>query len=295
VAYLNKNKRTLVVGTSAEYESIRSSRPTMGRFFTKNEEARRATVALLGRTVIKELFGNKNPIGKNIKIDKINFRVIGVLPEKGVAGPRDQDDVIIVPYTTAMKKMYGKTYIDSIDVELVKDADTKSAEESIKEFLFSRHNVALSQRDNAFRIMNMAEMQKMMSEMGSVMSMLLASIAGISLLVGGIGIMNIMLVSVTERTKEIGIRKAIGAKKRDILLQFLTESFVLSIIGGLLGVVLGVGASVMLSYFAGWTTVVSISSIILALGFSLCIGLFFGVYPALKAAKLKPIIALRYE
>ena len=295
VVYLNKNKRTNITGTSIDYEQIRASSPTMGRFFTLEEQDRRASVALLGTTVIRELFGTKNPIGKSIKIDKINFKVIGVLPRKGVAGPRDQDDIVIIPYTTAMKKMYGKTYIDAIDVELSKNADTKAAEESIKEFLFSRHNVALSQREDAFRVMNMAEMQKMMSQMSNVMSMLLASIAGISLLVGGIGIMNIMLVSVTERTREIGIRKAIGAKKRDILMQFLTESFVISFVGGVFGVFLGWSASVILSKFAGWTTVVSVMSIVLALGFSLGIGLFFGVYPALKAAKLKPIVALRYE
>ena len=295
VVYLNKNKRTNITGTSIAYEQIRASSPTMGRFFTLEEQDRRASVALLGTTVIRELFGTKNPIGQSIKIDKINFKVIGVLPKKGVAGPRDQDDIVIIPYTTAMKKMYGKTYIDAIDVELSKNADTKAAEESIKEFLFSRHNVALSQREDAFRVMNMAEMQKMMSQMSNVMSMLLASIAGISLLVGGIGIMNIMLVSVTERTREIGIRKAIGAKKRDILMQFLTESFVISFVGGVFGVFLGWSASVILSKFAGWTTVVSVMSIVLALGFSLGIGLFFGVYPALKAAKLKPIVALRYE
>ena len=295
VVYLNKNKRTNITGTSIDYEQIRASSPTMGRFFTLEEQDRRASVALLGTTVIRELFGTKNPIGKSIKIDKINFKVIGVLPQKGVAGPRDQDDIVIIPYTTAMKKMYGKTYIDAIDVELSKNADTKAAEESIKEFLFSRHNVALSQREDAFRVMNMAEMQKMMSQMSNVMSMLLASIAGISLLVGGIGIMNIMLVSVTERTREIGIRKAIGAKKRDILMQFLTESFVISFVGGVFGVFLGWSASIILSKFAGWTTVVSVMSIVLALGFSLGIGLFFGVYPALKAAKLKPIVALRYE
>ncbi|MGI6523841.1 MAG: ABC transporter permease [Bdellovibrionota bacterium] len=295
VVYLNNNRNSSITGTSVDYEEIKAATPTIGRFFNQQEVDQRDTVALLGVTVVRELFGTKNPVGATIKINRINFRVIGVLPEKGSSGPMDQDDIVIIPYTTAMRRLFGKNYIDLIDVEMSTAADMFSIEESIRQLLIKRHKVPPSQIEDAFLIRNMAEIQDMMTSTGSTMSMLIASIAGISLLVGGIGIMNIMLVSVTERTREIGIRKSIGARRRDILMQFLIESFLISTCGGIIGVACGWGASLALSYYKNWATYVTPESVFMALGFSFAVGIFFGVYPALKAARLKPIDALRYE
>ena len=295
VVYLNNNRNSSITGTSVDYEEIKAATPTIGRFFNQQEVNQRDTVALLGVTVVRELFGTKNPVGATIKINRINFRVIGVLPEKGSSGPMDQDDIVIIPYTTAMRRLFGKNYIDLIDVEMSTATDMFSIEESIRQLLIKRHKVPPSQIEDAFLIRNMAEIQDMMISTGSTMSMLIASIAGISLLVGGIGIMNIMLVSVTERTREIGIRKSIGARRRDILMQFLIESFLISTCGGIIGVACGWGASLALSYYKNWATYVTPESVFMALGFSFAVGIFFGVYPALKAARLKPIDALRYE
>ena len=295
IVFLNHNRNSAIIGTSIDYEKVKSSPTVIGRFFNQQEVNSRAMVALLGPTVVKELFGTANPIGADIKINKINFKVIGVLKEKGISGPFDQDDVVIIPNTTAMKRLFGKDYIDSIEIEMYPNADHYSIEKSISQFLIKQHRVPPSQIDDAFQVRNMAEMQNMMTSTSNTMSMLIASIAGISLLVGGIGIMNIMLVSVTERTREIGIRKSIGARRRDILVQFLTESLTVSACGGGIGVALGWLASMGLSRFAGWATYVTIESIVMALGFSFAVGIFFGVYPALKAARLKPIDALRHE
>ena len=295
VTYLNKNTNTEILGTTTNYESMKAATPIFGRFFFEDENQKRARVAVVGLTVVKNLFGNKNPIGKTIKINKINFNVIGVLPEKGAQGPRDQDDMIVIPINTVMNRLTGNKYIDSFDVEFRPGADSEAISESIINLLISRHRVPPSQQSDAFDVFNMAELQNMLSSTTQIMTLLLSCVAGISLLVGGIGIMNIMLVSVTERTREIGIRKAIGARRRDILMQFITEAFVISLCGGALGVALGYGASTAITHFAGWATSVSSESILMALGFSFAIGLFFGVYPALKAASLKPIEALRHE
>lgn len=296
VTYLNKNWSTQIIGATPLYAKIHDSDAIAGRFFSDDENAKRLRVALIGTTVMQELFDdNINPIGEMIKINKVNFQIIGILPQKGANGFRDQDDVIIIPITTAMRRLLGKNYVDSIDIEAQDATSVDTMQQEILDLMYTRKRVPMSQRKDAFQIRNMADVQATLSESNRTMSILLSSIAAISLLVGGIGIMNIMLVSVTERTKEIGLRKAIGARRRDILLQFLAESVVVSVIGGLMGVALGVTGAKILSLTAGWDTVISINSIILAFSFSVFIGLLFGIYPAKKAAKLAPIDALRYE
>lgn len=295
ITYLNKNWNTSVMGVAPAYEQMRSSTPIYGRFFSEEENQRRALVAVIGTTVARELFGEKSPIGEMIKINKVNFRVIGVLPEKGAAGPQDQDDRILVPVVSAMYRLFGKNYVDSVDIEVRDAKDIPDVQDSLQELMNKRHRVPVSAQGDAFNVFNMADIQQALNSTSQTMSMLLASIAAISLVVGGIGIMNIMLVSVTERTKEIGLRKAIGARRRDILLQFLAESIVVSVCGGLLGIALGVGFSLFISKVVGWTTVVSPSSVLLSFGFSALIGIVFGSYPASKASKLHPIEALRYE
>ncbi|MFV8256301.1 ABC transporter permease [Bdellovibrio bacteriovorus] len=295
ITYLNKNWNTQVMGVAPAYEQMRASTPIFGRFFSEEENQRRTLVAVIGTTVARELFGDKSPIGEMIKINKVNFRVIGVLPEKGAAGPQDQDDRILVPVVTAMYRLFGRNYVDSVDIEVRDAADIPDVQDSLQELMNKRHRVPVSSQGDAFNVFNMADIQQALNSTSKTMSMLLASIAAISLVVGGIGIMNIMLVSVTERTKEIGLRKAIGARRRDILLQFLAESIVVSVCGGLLGIALGVGFSLLISKVLGWSTVVSAGSVILSFGFSALIGIVFGSYPASKASKLHPIEALRYE
>ncbi len=295
VTYLNKNWNTTIMGVAPAFEKMRSSTPIYGRFFSEAENQSRSLVAVVGTTVARQLFGEKSPIGEMIKINKVNFRVIGVLPEKGAAGPQDQDDRIVVPVMTAMYRLFGKNYVDSIDIEVLSSEAMSSVQDSILEIMNKRHRVPVSSQEDSFNIFNMADIQQALSSTSKTMSMLLASIAAISLVVGGIGIMNIMLVSVTERTKEIGLRKAVGARRRDIQMQFLAESIVVSVCGGLLGIALGLGFSILISKALGWTTVVSVGSVLLSFGFSALIGIVFGSYPASKASKMHPIQALRYE
>lgn len=295
VTYLNKNWNTEVVGTTVEYSLMRDYRADEGRFFTEEDNLKRLRVALIGQTVRRELFGGRDPIGQYIKINKINFQVIGVLSEKGSGGFNDRDDIILMPLFTAMHRLLGKDYVDTINIQVADPERTTEAEERILDHIYDRKRVPLSQRDDAFKIMNMADIQQAVTQSNNTMSMLLAVIAAISLLVGGIGIMNIMLVSVTERTKEIGLRKAIGARRRDILLQFLTESIVVSAVGGLCGIVLGTVITTLLTLLTGWSTSISVSSVFLSFIFSALIGVIFGSYPAQKASKLNPIEALRYE
>lgn len=295
VTYLNKNWNTTVMGVSPQFAKIRSSEPVMGRFFSESENQKRSLVAVVGMTVIRELFGEKNPIGEYIKINKINFLVIGVLPEKGAQGPQDQDDRVVIPVQTGMYRLFGKDYVDSVDIEVVSPDKLDTVQDSIKEVLNKRHRVPVSAQDDAFQIFNMADLQAALSESSKTMSLLLSSIAAISLLVGGIGIMNIMLVSVTERTREIGLRKAIGARKFDILMQFLAESVVVSVMGGLLGIFLAWGVTVSLSKSLGWPMSISLDSVLISFFFSAFIGIVFGIYPAKKASDLHPIDALRYE
>ena len=228
-------------------------------------------------------------------MNRINFQVIGVLPEKGAGHWRDRDDTAIIPITTAMYRLLGKEYVDSIDVEVADASIMEETQSSIKELVIKRHRLKPDAEEETFEIRNMAEIQETLESTTQTMTWLLGSIAAISLLVGGIGIMNIMLVSVTERTREIGLRKAIGARKQDILIQFLIEAIVMTVIGGIAGVLLGAGVSILISTFAGWTVKVSLFSVILATGFSLIVGIGFGIWPAQKAARLDPIEALRYE
>src|SRR3989338_5584541 len=290
----NKNWNSQILGASPQYASMRASSPYLGRFFTHDEDRQRARVAVLGQTIVRELFLNSNPIGEMIKINKINFQVIGILPEKGATSWRDQDDIVVIPLNTAMRRVLGKDFVDSIDIEIMDANSMEDSQEQIKNLIIQNHRIPASQQES-FEIRNLAEIQAALSETSRTMSLLLGSIALISLIVGGIGIMNIMLVSVTERTREIGLRKAVGAKQFDILSQFLIEAVVVSCLGGLAGIVLGASISFTITQLAGWTTNISLESILIALLFSLGVGIGFGLWPAKKAASLNPIDALRYE
>ena len=294
VVYGNKNWNTQVLGTVPNYAPMRALVPTVGRFFREEEVQKRAWVAVVGMTLVRELFGEINPIGEFIKINRVNFQVIGILPEKGATTFRDQDDVIIIPLTTAMRRLLGKDYVDNIDMEVESPSEMASTEQGVRELIIRRHHLPPSLRDT-FDIRNMADIQATLSQTSRTMSWLLSSIAAISLVVGGIGIMNIMLVSVTERTREIGLRKAIGARSRDIMSQFLIEAVVVSLLGGLAGILLGCGVTFALSALAHWAASVSIGSILLATLFSAGVGVIFGLWPARKASLLNPIEALRYE
>ncbi len=295
IVYGSKNWNTQVEGVGVDYAELRAAVPTIGRFFTEDEVRMRNKVVLLGNTVVKEVFGEDNPIGETIKINLINFKIIGILPTKGAGGFHDQDDTVVIPITTAMYRVLGKEYIDSIYVE-AKDASLIDAtQEEITKLIIKQHRLITNEQKDSFQIFNMSDIKKTLESTTQTMSILLGAIAAISLLVGGIGIMNIMLVSVTERTREIGLRKAIGANNKDIMTQFLIEAILMSLIGGLAGVVLGSGSAVIITMVAKWSVRISLSSIILATVFSLIVGVVFGIWPARKASQLDPIEALRYE
>ena len=294
VVYRNENWNTRLEGVGYDYGHMRAAMPEIGRWFTEDEVVRRDKVALIGITVADKLFGNKNPIGEIIKINRINFKVIGIIPEKGARGWRDQDDIVYIPVTTAMYRVMGKDYFDGIFAEIDDAESTEEAQETIERLIVKRHRIYKNPEDY-FHMHDMSEIQEMLSSTTKTMSLLLGCIAAISLLVGGIGIMNIMLVSVTERTREIGLRKAIGACKKDIMSQFLIEAVVMTFTGGLMGIALGAGTAFILSIFAGWVTKISFFSIILATTFSVAVGIGFGLWPAKKASELNPIEALRYE
>ncbi len=295
VVFENNNWSTQVEGVGVDFAAIRAAQPVVGRFFTDEEVMRRDKVALLGMTVVKELFGDSNPVGQTIKINLINFRVIGILPVKGATGFRDQDDTVIIPVTTAMYRVFGKDYIDQLYVEATSPRTIDAAQDAITKIIIKLHRLVTKDEKDSFQIRNMSDIKATLEATTKTMSMLLGAIAAISLLVGGIGIMNIMLVSVTERTREIGLRKAIGANNKDIMSQFLIESVLMSFLGGISGILLGAGISLLITLFAGWTVRVSMSSVVLATTFSLVVGIVFGLWPASKASKLDPIEALRYE
>jgi putative ABC transport system permease protein len=298
VIYGNQNWSTSITGTSPEMIEIRGWSVPSGRAFTEQELDGAAKVCVLGKTVADNLFGGIDPIGQIIRIKKIPFTVIGVLSPKGqTTWGQDQDDLIFVPLTTAQKQLFGQTFpgmVRGIAVQAWGPDEVKEVEAQITELLRQRHRIQPNQDDD-FTVRNLTEMMSTREESANVMSLLLGSIASISLIVGGIGIMNIMLVSVTERTREIGIRMAVGAKGRDILLQFLIESLVLSLMGGLLGIGMGMVGTVILSSVTQWPTFFSTKAILLAFLFSGSVGVFFGFYPARKASLLNPIDALRYE
>ena len=298
VVYGNQNWSTGVTGTTTNMLFVRDWPLTGGRPFTDEEIRSAAKVCLLGQTVVDNLFGGITPIGHVIRIKNVPFTVIGVLDSKG-QDPRgqDQDDTIYVPVTTAQKKLFGTAFPGMVRIIMVKAKSTEdlpAAERQITELLRQRHRIGLKQDDD-FTVRNLTSMMQAAEQSTKVMTLLLGAIASVSLLVGGIGIMNIMLVSVTERTREIGIRMAIGAKTWDIRLQFIIEALILSLIGGVVGLIIGIAASELVSLLAGWSTVVSPLSVFLAFGFSGLVGIFFGFYPAYKASLLDPIEALRYE
>jgi macrolide transport system ATP-binding/permease protein len=294
LVYANKNWNTQLEGVDVDYAEMRAAVPAIGKFFTDYEVKMREKVALLGPTVARELFGDTNPVGENIKINLINFRVIGVLPSKGATGFRDQDDTVLVPVTTAMYRLLGKDYIDTIYIEAQNPQSLDPLTESITSLIIKQHHLNKNEEDS-FQIRNMADIKNALESTTKTMSLLLGAIAAISLLVGGIGIMNIMLVSVTERTREIGLRKAIGANERDIMTQFLIEAVLMSLLGGIGGIALGAGSSILITLFAGWAVKISAFSIILATTFSFMVGIVFGLWPAKQASRLDPIEALRYE
>ncbi|MFA4991625.1 MAG: ABC transporter permease [Candidatus Omnitrophota bacterium] len=295
IVYGNKNWNTQVEGVDVDYASMRASEPAVGRFFTEDEVRKRDRVIILGPTVVKQLFGDANPLGETIKVNLLNFKVVGVLPSKGADSFHDQDDNALMPVTTAMYRVLGKEYLDTIYVEAKGPEVLDSAQDAITRSVIKEHRLSPKDSGDAFQIRNMSDIKETMEATTRTMSLLLGSIAAISLLVGGIGIMNIMLVSVTERTREIGLRKAIGATNKDVMVQFLIESILMAFIGGIAGVLLGAGTSALITMSAGWAVKVSTFSVILATTFSLVVGVVFGLWPARKASGLDPIEALRYE
>ncbi len=298
IVYGNQNWASIIYGTDENILEVRDWTLAAGRNFYEQEIRSAAKICIVGQTVVDNLFGNDDPILKVIRIKKVPFTVIGILESKGQSMMgQDQDDVIYVPITAAQRNLFGRTFPGSVRSIMVKARsaeDLDRAETQIKELLRQRHRIGQSQEDD-FTVRNLTQMMQMAEQASQVMALLLAAIASVSLLVGGIGIMNIMLVSVTERTREIGIRMAVGAKSWDIRTQFIIEALVLSLIGGLIGVLLGILSAELLSFFAGWSILISTYSVVLSFGFSGLVGIFFGFYPAYKASLMNPIDALRHE
>jgi putative ABC transport system permease protein len=300
VVWGNLNWSTSIQGATPEFFEARDWPVVAGQAFGQDAVDGATKMAILGQTVARNIFGDSDPVGQVIRIKKVPFTVVGVLDKKGqTTWGQDQDDLIVVPLTTAKRKLLGVSQanarsVNSISVRVREDADIKEAEVQTRELLRQRHRLQPYQEDD-FSIRNLAEIAEAQEASSRVMTILLAAVASVSLFVGGIGIMNIMLVSVTERTREIGLRMAVGARGRDILAQFLVEAVTLSMIGGLIGVVVGVIVSYTIPYFAGWRTLISAEAIVVAFAFAAAVGIFFGFYPARKAAQLNPIEALRYE
>ena len=290
----SKNTNTTIRGAGEKYLQLSNFTIKQGRYFSKEEVRSVRKVAVLGATVVKNLFEGISVIGREIKVDGNNYLVIGTTEPKGALSWFDPDDQVFIPVTTAQKRLFGMHHIQSIDVQAKKMDDLEKIKEDIDSLLRIRHGIRESEESD-FHVQNSSQWLNSWGDAAKTFTYLLGGIAAISLLVGGIGIMNIMLVSITERTKEIGIRIAIGAKKSEIMEQFLIESVLISFIGGGLGIVLGLIISQTVSQIGGWDTIVSSQSIILAFGFSVGVGIFFGFYPARKAANLNPIDALRYE
>ncbi len=301
VIFGNQNWNTVIAGVTPEYQLIRNWPVEEGSFFDYRDMDRAATVCVLGSKVAENLFvRGEDPLGETIIIKRVPFKVIGVMSPRGAlagGGGRDQDDQIFIPYTTAEWKIIGSVlpgYVSIIYVSAVNSESIGDAEEDIKALLRQRHNIQPDQPDD-FIILNLQDIAATREQMGKILTYLLGSIASVSLVVGGIGIMNIMLVSVTERTREVGIRMAVGAKQRDIMLQFLVESVVLSCMGGVIGLCVGVASTKIVSLVGDWPVLISPLVVLIAFSFAVLVGVVFGLYPANKASKLNPIEALRYE
>jgi putative ABC transport system permease protein len=291
----NLNWGTLVQGVAPEIQQIRDWEIAQGRFLHEGDVDSAAKVAVVGETVARQLFGNDDALDAVIRIRNIPFRIVGVLAPKGQTGQgTDQDDTVMIPYTTMQKRLLRITWVQTVMIKAVSAERVQEAEEQITSLLRQRHRIG-ADRDDDFTVRNLSDIAEAASTTARVMAVLLGSVASISLLVGGIGIMNIMLVSVTERTREIGIRMAVGARSRDIMLQFLVEAVVMAATGGLIGIFLGIGSSEVLKVWAHWPTLISPAIVAIAFVFSGAVGIFFGFYPAKKAAQLDPIEALRYE
>jgi putative ABC transport system permease protein len=300
VVHGNLNWGVVVAGVTPEWLEVKEWSLVDGRPITADDHRTAAKVALIGQTVAGNLFGGDNPIGSSIRISRVPFTVIGVLERKGQnTSGQDQDDIVMVPLSTGRQKLFGRVpgqarAVWAITVKVRDGEDLGEAEGRIRELLRQRHRLPLTQDDD-FTVRNPLEVLQVQEEASRVMASLLAAVASVSMLVGGIGIMNILLVSVTERTREIGLRMAVGARRRDILVQFLVEAVTLSVIGGVIGVAVGLGGSHAISYFADWQTLIAVKAIVVAFGFAAATGTVFGFYPAHKAARLDPIEALRYE
>lgn len=295
VIYQNKNWTTSVSGVSYNYLDVNNWSMKSGRFLSEKNVQNRERVAVVGKTVVKNLFGDEDPVGAEIRVKNIPFRIIGVLNSKGSgAMGNDQDDMVVIPYTTAMERVEGVDYLRMIYVVGKDENGIDRLQSDIENLLRVRHGIKDTNLDD-FNIQNMNSIMETMEETTGTLTLFLGAVAAISLVVGGIGIMNIMLVSVTERTREIGVRKALGATYNVIVTQFLIEAVVISLMGGIIGIALGIGASKLIGLASGMSTVISIPTIVMSFAFSMAIGLIFGIYPARKAAKLNPIDALHYE
>lgn len=295
VIYQNKNWTTSVSGVSYNYLDVNNWSMKSGRFLSEKNVQNRERVAVVGKTVVKNLFGDENPVGAEIRVKNIPFRIIGVLNSKGSgAMGNDQDDMVIIPYTTAMERVEGVDYLRMIYVVGKDENGIDRLQSDIENLLRVRHGIKDTNLDD-FNIQNMNSIMETMEETTGTLTLFLGAVAAISLVVGGIGIMNIMLVSVTERTREIGVRKALGATYSVIVTQFLIEAVVISLMGGIIGIILGIGSSKLIGMASGMSTVISVPTIVMSFAFSMAIGLIFGIYPARKAAKLNPIDALHYE
>jgi putative ABC transport system permease protein len=294
VVFGNQNTFTQVLGETPNFPTVRDWPVVRGAFFTADDLKRRTRVVVLGQTVARGLFGEADPLGAQVKINRTTFTVVGLMDTKGTNGFQDRDDVAFVPLTTAQKRLYGVEFVRTIYVKVASDTQMLTAQDRIEAIMRERHRIPQGQ-DPDFNIRNQADTLATFQGVTQTITLMLGSVAAVALIVGGIGIMNIMLVSVTERTREIGLRKAVGATRADVLIQFLVESVVLSVLGGLIGIVFGVIASRVISTAFGWNTVITPVSILLAFGFAAAVGIFFGIYPAQRAAALDPIVALRYE
>jgi putative ABC transport system permease protein len=294
VASGNMNWFTTIVGVSPEFTNINDWFPGRGSFFNAQDVRNAELVCVLGTTVASKLFGNKDPVGDSIRIGNFSYKVIGVMNSIGqTASGEDQDDLVLIPYTTVQKRIMGISYIENISVSVDSREDIPLAQLDITKVLRDRRKLEKDMENDFYINTQLIHIERIFT-ISKIMTVLLGSIASISLIVGGIGIMNIMLVSVKERTREIGIRMAVGAKEWDILIQFMIEAVLLSVIGGLIGVILGISASMISSSFTNWPSVVSVTSILLSFGFAAMVGIFFGIYPARKASQLDPIESLRY-